>query len=141
MKRPPIVITYSDHKKLTQLTEELRRANKNRALETLEDLATELNRAELKESFDIAPDIVTMNSVARVCDLDTGDTMELTLVYPDDANIDEGKVSILAPLGTAMLGYRAGDVFQWKVPAGIRNFKVEAVLFQPERMHTPPQAA
>ncbi|RYD78610.1 MAG: transcription elongation factor GreAB, partial [Verrucomicrobiaceae bacterium] len=84
------------------------------------------------------PDIVTMNSVARVRDLDSDDEMELTLVYPDAADAESGKVSILAPLGTALLGYRAGDTFQWKVPAGVRSFRVEAVLFQPE--NAPPSA-
>ena len=49
-----------------------------------------------------------------------------------EANVEERKVSVLAPLGTAVLGYRAGDVIEWEVPAGTRRLKVERVLFQPE---------
>ncbi len=104
----------------------------NRTPETVQDLLSELGRAELKDSSEISADIVTMNSVVRLRDMDMDDVMELTLVYPDAADIETGKVSVLAPLGTAMLGYRTGDVFEWRVPAGVRKFKVEAVLFQPE---------
>jgi regulator of nucleoside diphosphate kinase len=53
-------------------------------------------------------------------------------VFPEEANVDAGQLSVLAPLGTAILGYRAGDTFQWKVPAGVRNLKILEVLFQPE---------
>ena len=58
--------------------------------------------------------------------------MEFTLVLPRDENINEGKISVLAPLGTAMLGYRIGDEFQWHVPHGIRTLKVIRICFQPE---------
>jgi regulator of nucleoside diphosphate kinase len=140
MQRPPIIITYSDHKKLTGLIAELQR-QKTRQRETLQDLQAELLRAELKESSDIPPDIITMGSVARVRDLESDELMELVLVYPEEADADNGKISVLAPLGTAMLGYAAGDVFQWRIPAGVRSFKVEAVLFQPENAPSPEAAA
>jgi regulator of nucleoside diphosphate kinase len=73
-----------------------------------------------------------MNSRAELLDLDSGERMEFTLVFPSDANIEAGKISVLAPLGTAMLGYRVGDDFEWQVPYGIRKFKVNYVYFQPE---------
>lgn len=132
MKRPQIIVTFADHKKLSALLEEQRRYNKNRLPESFRSLAAELERAELKDSDEIGADVITMNSTARVVEIETNDTLEYTLVYPEDADIESGKISVLAPLGTAMLGYRTGDTFQWEVPLGVRRFKVEAVLFQPE---------
>lgn len=130
MKRPPIVITNTDYKKLCALIEEQRRVNR-RLPEALHDLVEELNRAEVKETAEIGANVITLGSQARVRDLETQELMEYTLVTPEEADIDEGRISILAPLGTAMLGYRAGDVFEWTVPSGIRTLKVEEVL-QPE---------
>lgn len=129
MKRPPIVITNTDHQKLRALIEEQRRVNR-RLPESLHDLVEELNRAEVKDAAEIGANVVTLGSQARIRELENDDVMEYTLVTPEEADIDEGKISILAPLGTAMLGYRVGDVFEWEVPSGVRTFKVEAV-FQP----------
>lgn len=58
--------------------------------------------------------------------------MIYTLVFPRDAHFDEGKISVLAPIGTAILGYRSGDVIEWKVPGGLRKLQVEEILDQPE---------
>jgi regulator of nucleoside diphosphate kinase len=53
-------------------------------------------------------------------------------VFPSDADIEANKISILAPIGTAILGYRAGDLVEWPVPAGMKRLRIEAVLYQPE---------
>jgi regulator of nucleoside diphosphate kinase len=58
--------------------------------------------------------------------------MVYTLVFPSEANFDEGKISVLAPVGTAMLGYRVGDSIEWEVPSGRRRLKVEELIYQPE---------
>ena len=73
-----------------------------------------------------------MNSTVVLTDLDTREEETYTLVYPENADTAQGKVSILAPIGTAMLGYRVGDVFEWEVPAGKRRLKVEKIVYQPE---------
>jgi regulator of nucleoside diphosphate kinase len=79
-----------------------------------------------------------MNSRVRLRDLDSGDAVVFSLVYPSlpyaagSDNIAEMTVSVLAPIGTAVLGYRVGDTIEWEVPAGVRRLKVEDVLFQPE---------
>lgn len=73
-----------------------------------------------------------MNTRAEFLDPESGERVEFTLVLPADANINEGKVSVLTPLGTAMLGYRVGDTFAWPVPYGIRHLRVMKVHFQPE---------
>jgi regulator of nucleoside diphosphate kinase len=73
-----------------------------------------------------------MNSQAELVDLETGERIQFTLVLPSDARTDEGKISVFAPLGTAILGYRVGNEFQWHVPYRIRRVKVTNVYFQPE---------
>jgi regulator of nucleoside diphosphate kinase len=73
-----------------------------------------------------------MNSEVALRDLDTGEELVLTLVFPAAANAEARRVSVLAPLGTAVLGYRARDVIEWQVPGGMRRLRVERVLYQPE---------
>jgi regulator of nucleoside diphosphate kinase len=58
--------------------------------------------------------------------------MTYQLTFPTEANFDDGKISVLAPIGTAMIGYRRGDVIEWEVPSGVRRLRVEEVLYQPE---------
>jgi regulator of nucleoside diphosphate kinase len=98
----------------------------------LKALKSELDRAQIVAPEAVPGDVITMNSRAELIDLDTNERMEFTLVFPSKGNIDEGKISVLAPLGTAMLGYRAGDEFEWTVPYGLRRLKVTHVHFQPE---------
>lgn len=98
----------------------------------LEKLRGELDRAQIVTPQEIPADVITMNSRVVLLDLDSSESETYTLVYPEHANTAEGKISILAPIGTAMLGYRVGDVFEWEVPAGKRRFKIEKILYQPE---------
>lgn len=98
----------------------------------LEKLRGELDRAEIVLPQEVPGDVITMNSQVALLDLDTQEEEIYTLVYPEEANTSEGKISILAPIGTAMLGYRVGDVFEWEVPAGKRRLKVDRLLYQPE---------
>lgn len=100
----------------------------------LTELIAELERAEVVLSDEIPDDVVTMNSTVVLRDLDTGETETYTLVYPNHANIARNRLSVLAPVGTAILGYQVGDVVRWRVPAGVRRLRVEEVLFQPERV-------
>ena len=64
--------------------------------------------------------------------VDTQQEETYTLVFPENADIGQGRISVLAPIGTAMLGYEIGDVFEWEVPAGKRRLKVEQITYQPE---------
>ncbi len=98
----------------------------------LQELEQEINRAVEVPSAEIPSDIITMNSTARLSDLNTGEEMILTLVYPDHANISEGKISVLAPIGTAMLGSREGETIEWEVPDGVRTLRIVHILNQPE---------
>jgi regulator of nucleoside diphosphate kinase len=131
MKKQAIIMSAADHEELRCVVAAAGRLSK-RGLEELAALERELNRAEIVAPGEVPPDVITMNSRAELLDLKTAERMEFTLVYPADANIDEGKISVLAPLGAAMIGYRVGDEFTWFVPFGRRRLRVTAVRFQPE---------
>ena len=77
-------------------------------------------------------DVVTMNSSVRVRDRETGRTTTLTVVFPELANPAANRISVIAPLGSALLGYRAGDHVSFRVPGGTRACEIEVVVYQPE---------
>jgi regulator of nucleoside diphosphate kinase len=126
-----IHITQFDNQRLRDLLAEARYTG-YRGSEYLKGLQQELDRAKVVDPKTVPPDLVTMNSRVRLEDLETGEEMVYTLVFPENANLADNKISILAPIGTAMLGYRVGDVFEWKVPGGISRLKIKELLYQPE---------
>jgi regulator of nucleoside diphosphate kinase len=91
-----------------------------------------LDRAEVVPSEDIPNDVVTMHSEVRITDLTADEERTFTLVYPVESDSTRGRISILAPIATALLGYRVGDTVEWKVPAGVRRLRIDAILHQPE---------
>jgi regulator of nucleoside diphosphate kinase len=132
MTRRKIIITADDHQQLeTLLASKVSRLVSG--ADRLDELQAELNRAVVVQQADVPDDVVTMNSTLILRDLDTNDIETYTLVYPDRADIANHKLSVLAPIGTAILGYRVGDDIRWRVPEGWRRLKVEQVIFQPER--------
>ena len=130
MRERAINITEEDMQSLRKLLQAMDSSHRDR--EYLEDLESELDRAVLVSAKDVPSDTVTMHSRIRVKDLDSGKEMEIQLVFPREADFERGKVSIVAPIGTALIGYRAGDVVEWKVPSGLRRLKIEEILYQPE---------
>jgi len=122
-----IYVTTADMARLQALL-----ARQKNAGEALEKLAAELDRARVVAPEDIPQDIITMNSTAQLRELLTDDVMTYTLVFPDRADYEAGRISVLAPIGTAMLGQRDGDEFEWEVPAGPVRLRVEKVIYQPE---------
>jgi regulator of nucleoside diphosphate kinase len=127
-----IIITDADHERLESLLAS-EFAKVISPVEYLEDLRAELKRAEIVPPNRVPRNVVTMNSTVVLRDLETREKEEYTLVYPERADIANNRLSVLAPVGTAILGQRVGDELRWRVPAGWRRFKVERVLFQPER--------
>jgi regulator of nucleoside diphosphate kinase len=92
-----------------------------------------LDNADLVDTDAVAPDVVTMRSRVRVSGPQDGDARELTLVYPDESDASAGSVSVLSPVGTALLGLRVGDVARWQTPAGDTvTLRVDALAYQPE---------
>ena len=129
MAERTIFITSQDRKRLELVG---RMAGDARDRRDLLDLVDELNRAVVVAPKEVPGDVITMNSRVRLVDLDQGTELEYTLVYPQDADVSAGRISIVAPIGAAMLGYRVGDVIEWEVPAGTRRLRVEELLYQPE---------
>ena len=131
MNEKQIAITEQDRKRLIDLILDAQ-SGEYRGSVYLDQLRGELHRAQIVAPQDIPADTITMNSKVALLDLDTQEEEIYTLVYPENADSAEGKISVLAPIGTAMLGYRVGDVFEWEVPAGKRRLKVDRILYQPE---------
>ena len=95
-------------------------------------LIQEIERAEIVAAEHVPPDVVTMNSVVRVRDRETGERLEVTVSWPEEADVRCNRVSVLAPLGMALLGARAGDHLVWRMPSGDHRLYVEKVIYQPE---------
>jgi regulator of nucleoside diphosphate kinase len=131
MDKRTIYITEFDMERLQELIAEARRLDRRQNAH-LDDLESELSRGKLVAATEVPPDVVTMNSRVRLLDLDSGEERVWTLVFPQEADVSKSRISVLAPIGTAMLGYRVGDTFSWRVPDGIRRLQVKEVLYQPE---------
>ena len=126
---PPIVVTQADHDRLSDLA--------SAALRNMpaigEFLAEELDRARVVAPTEIAPTIVTMNSRVEFRDDQTGEVRTATLVYPGDQDIAAGKISILTPVGAALIGLEEGQSIVWETRSGAqKSLTVLKVLFQPE---------
>jgi regulator of nucleoside diphosphate kinase len=127
-----IIVTTEDHRRLEALlTSEAARLIGGS--DRVDELNAELVKAQIVSPETVPADVVTMNSTVALRDLDTDEIETYTLVYPDRADIANYKLSVLAPIGTAVLGYRVGDEFHWQVPEGLRKLRVEQIVFQPER--------
>lgn len=131
MRERTIHITEYDLKRLQDLIAETKRLERQ-TNEYLDNLESELARGKVVAPTEVPPDVITMNSRVQLVDLDTAEEMDYTLVFPQDADLAQAKISVLAPIGTAMLGYRVGDTFTWKVPDGVRQFQVKRIFYQPE---------
>jgi regulator of nucleoside diphosphate kinase len=132
MKRSSIIVTDTDMDRLSRLVRALKHSL-FRDQQQLELLDQTLESAEVRFSARVPRDIIRMNSRVRVFDFDTRQKEIYTLVFPEDANFSRGMISVLAPLGIALLGRKQGDVIEARVPGGIRRLRVERVLY-PSRM-------
>jgi len=130
-KTTTIYITELDYNRLNGLIDRTRERN-GADREYLNKLEAELDRAEIVDPNDIPADVITMRSKVRLKDLVSGESNTYSLVFPTEADFAEGKISVLAPIGTAILGYKRGDTIEWPVPSGLRRLRVEEVLYQPE---------
>ena len=122
---PNIVVTALD-------LERLQRVITGYANDDADQLDAELARAEVVAPEHLPSDVVTMNSDLVYEDVATGARRRIRIVYPDKADVERGWVSVLAPLGHALLGLRVGQEIQWRVPRGLRRLRIVAVPYQPE---------
>jgi regulator of nucleoside diphosphate kinase len=132
VKRGVICITESDLDRLRKLISVMSASDIDQTRDYLEMLENELDLAEIVTPESVPKDVITMRSKARLLDINSGKEVVYSLVFPNEADLKKGKISVLAPIGTAMIGYKVGDIIEWEVPAGLRRLRVEEVLYQPE---------
>src|SRR5690606_7988483 len=122
-RKPAITMTRSDHERLWRLAE----SHSSRSPEVAEELLVELDRARIVPDAGIAADVVRMGSRLRFTS-DLGEDRQVTLVFPGEADIAEGKVSILTPIGAALIGLSAGQSIDWTARDGrTHRLTVESV--------------
>ena len=128
MNHTPIYISRDDYTKLRLLLTRALYANGNGALHKLRE---ELDRAAVLDPTAFPSDVVAMESAVEYEDLETGEIEEYILTFPDRADVENKRLSILAPIGTALIGCRVGDIVRWSTPGGIRQLKVRRVASAP----------
>ena len=127
---PPIIMSSLDQARLERLLE----SEAHRQLPGIDALLSEMDRATVVKPVDVPPDVVTMNSTIRFVDDSNGAEFEFTLVYPADAGKPD-TISVLAPVGSALLGLSVGQSIAWQVPGGRElDLRVLEVVRQPEAM-------
>ena len=125
---PPIVVTRPDYERLSNLADAAMQASSTAG----EQLAAELDRAHIVEADQIAPDVVIMHARFNFRDDMSGITRTISLVYPGEENVDEGRISILTPIGAALLGLSEGQSIAWEGRNGVpRSLTVLRLLSQP----------
>ena len=125
-QEPKIVVTSTDMERLRTLID-------TTSGDKADALDAELLRAQVVDAADIAPDVVTMNSRVVYQDEETRETREVTLTYPQDASLEQGRVSVLAPVGAALLGLSVGQTIEWEQPGGKhKRLSIVSVTYQPQ---------
>ena len=97
-----------------------------------EKLMEELNSATIVEPEDMPSDVVTMNSIIKMSFPNIDKHVQFQIVYPNQANVKENKISIFSPIATALIGYKIGDEIEWLVPGGLTKIKIVEIIYQPE---------
>jgi regulator of nucleoside diphosphate kinase len=129
---PRIVLSRFDRERLERLLDKVG------PRPDLDALREEIDRAEVVEPAAVPANVVTMNSVVRFVDEESGKESEVKLVFPGHADVDSNRISVLAPVGSALLGLSVGDSIDWPLPNDRRRrFRVVAVTYQPEAAGDP----
>jgi regulator of nucleoside diphosphate kinase len=130
-KAKNIVITEADYARLLRLIESSRQFRKRDAAH-LDALEEEVERATIVKAGDVPHDVVTMNSRVRIKDLNSGRSITYEIVFPTDADVANNRISVLAPIGTGLLGCSVGTTLEWQVPSGLRRLRILEIEYQPE---------
>ncbi|HEU5122533.1 MAG TPA: nucleoside diphosphate kinase regulator [Verrucomicrobiae bacterium] len=124
-----IIISDRDERRIRSLLDTRRSANAAEA-ENLQRLAGELDRARILPPEEMPSDVVALGSTVELEDLEDNEISTYTLVLPHEADASQGRISVLAPLGTGMLGFREGDEFKWPVPTGTIKVRIRRLIAQ-----------
>lgn len=127
-----IFLTEHDHKRLVTLLDVALNSPDTSLRGDLRRLNVELERAQIVPSEQIPPDVITLNSQVVVEDLEDREQSTWLLTFPHHANVNENRLSVLSPVGTALLGARKGEVVEWHAEGGGGKLKIKDILYQPE---------
>ena len=129
-KKPEIIVSSLDADRLYNLIDSL----PNNSVVGINELEEELTRANIVEPEEVPPTIVTMNSTVKFSVESSQEEFVLTLVYPKDMDASGTKISILAPVGSALLGLSQGEEIEWPKPGGgLIKVVIQEITYQPER--------
>lgn len=126
-----IILSTLDYPRIKKCILDARQMN-TIGVNEAENLMREMNSAKVVEPGDIPDDVVTMNSIVKISFLDVKKTLQFQIVYPDQADIKENKISIFSPVATALIGYRVSDEIEWIVPSGLTKLRIDKIIYQPE---------
>jgi len=126
-----IIISTLDRDRILQSIDKKRSTGRGVRV-NLNPLLDEINRAKILTPDEMPADVVTMRSIVKLVYKNTGQIMQVQLVYPNEADLANNKISVFAPIATAILGYRKGDTVFWKVPGGEAELVIEEIIYQPE---------
>lgn len=126
-----IILSKLDFSRIHKCIYDARQMN-TISINEAENLLNELKYAKVVEPDEIPDDVVTMNSVVKISFLNTNKTIKFQIVYPDQANMKENRISILSPVATALIGYRVSDEIEWIVPSGLTKLRIDEIIYQPE---------
>jgi regulator of nucleoside diphosphate kinase len=129
MDKNTIYLTDKDYYRLLQVVQSQRQKN---GLFVVAALSQELKRAKVVPPTEIPADVITMNSRVRLKEMKSAAELDIDIVHTKDADVGNRKVSVLAPVGTAVLGCKVGDEVKWPVAQGMVTYKVEELIYQPE---------
>jgi len=126
-----IIISTLDRDRILQNIDKTRSSGTGVRV-NLTPLLTELKRAKIMTPETMPSDVVTMRSIVKLVYKNTGKIMQVQLVYPNESDLTKSKISVFAPIATALLGYRKGDTILWKVPGGEAELVIDEIIYQPE---------
>lgn len=126
-----LIINRLDHARIKRCIDDAKQM-KSISLAEAEKLMNELNAAEIVKPELIPANVVTMNSIVKVSFLNNNKQVQFQIVYPEQANLKENKISIFSPIATALIGYKAGEEIEWIVPAGLTIIRIDEIIYQPE---------
>ena len=125
--KEPIILRKDDYDVLISYLKNQRYRNLY-DVQNVKELLGELKNAKLVNKDNFPSDVVRLNSRVKIKDVNKGKVMDLTLVTPDKADIRERKISVMAPVGTALIGFKKGQKINWQVPGGRRTFTIMEVI-------------
>jgi len=126
-----IIVSRLDYARITKCIRDAKQFKSINKAEA-EKLLAELNAAKIVEPQAIPANVVTMHSIVKLSFLNSNKPVQFQMVYPEQANFKEQKISIFSPIATALIGYKVGDVIEWIVPAGLTKMRIDEIIYQPE---------